>query len=1427
MPVRSTRSGRVVRSSSDKQSKLDALELLARQRRGEKVDLGVKEDEPLFDEVDEEEYKRNRKGGFVVDAGSDDEYDSDDMDFIDDDDDIGEGESKRGKKRPKEKKSRAPEVDPRQKSMKSFLGGAGPSTSKAALPSFESGKKKPKVDEDDILSQMLFEVPSNRSSAITPKPKPSLSRLPTQSPVVQKSAQPSPKVSALSASQAMSSSRARRIKAEHDTPSKRQRISRSPPPASADDCFDDSMPELPSEVEPEDKSPSAIFKQMATQESISSAEHEENDESGIEAVPLDEDTKNNLEFLTNDDGKPYTRFYWLDCCEGQTPGTVYFFGRVNAITSKKYVSCCVIVKNVRRTVYLMISPNCTYDEAVGEFTHITAKKYQIRNFTCEKVTKKYSFSDDASIPLVSDYVKIVYPAGNNSLPAELKGETFCKVLNISQSPMEKLILELKLRGPCWMRLIEPVASTSPLTWTRIELVLESEQNLVVEPDASNLKAPYFCVLSLALQTHAHPTIAGRNDIVAISAMVNTTFYLDECLKRTNKASGHFVIMAKPSAAQKDPLRLPYDFDKQIKTFRRSRFELAESERDLLTNFMEKFSNLDPDIVVGHDLLNFDFETLVKQMVANKVGTWSKLGRFKRSTLVSTKKAFPYLFSGRVLCDIKKMAEELMQLRSYDLNELTSRILDRKRLDYDHASIVEAFRSSDGVIRMLSATWEDVDSIFSILVEMNIIPLALKITNITGNIFSRTLAAGRSERNEYLLLHAFHEENFICPEKRAPDWNKKGAGKSCRPTARGDEAAGEADEEGAEQQQQVVVGGRRKAAYTGGLVLEPKAGFYETCILLMDFNSLYPSIIQEFNICFSTVSVPSEGSDETAALVPSDSVATGVLPAQLRNLVDRRRRVKALMAQCKQPMQRTLLDIEQRALKLTANSMYGCLGFEYSRFCAKHLASLVTFKGREILMSTKALVESLGYDVIYGDTDSLMIDTKSGDYDEVMMKGQALKGDINRTFKLLEIDIDGLYRPLLLLKKKNYAGASVKKMPDGSLQTSIETKGLDSVRRDRAVVAKETGERVLSMLMESNGKDVCQIVEEIHAHLKELASSIGERRLANEKYLISKQLNKNPEEYRDTKGIGHVTIALRLNGDPRRAKKLRAGDVVDYVICLDGTKESANQRCYTLEEMLASGSEGQARLELDLEYYLCQQIYPAVARICDKLPFTNAYVIAEALGIESNSSLKIPRDSSEASKRDQLVSKGSARFNSCQPMEIHCPGCNNRELISQQIRKSPTSGKWEYSLASCTMCGFRMASRAKQVVVQVIGLIKRLTLGLYNSSFTCADCELTTRYVFGPMGDNDLLPLCHSCNSPMVAEMDDRRMDAQLNYYKFLLDIQNPSHEEANSRHLSEQATDELLDMYKRCHEQVLSALRMSFINTIDAQKVFNMVCSNR
>jgi DNA polymerase alpha subunit A len=280
-------------------------------------------------------------------------------------------------------------------------------------------------------------------------------------------------------------------------------------------------------------------------------------------------------------------------------------------------------------------------------------------------------------------------------------------------------------------------------------------------------------------------------------------------------------------------------------------------------------------------------------------------------------------------------------------------------------------------------------------------------------------------------------------------------------------------------------GRRKPQYLGGLVLEPKRGLYDKFVLLLDFNSLYPSIIQEFNICFTTVSFP--GSDAPYMLpMPQEQ---GKLPQVLAELVAKRKEVQELMERETNPFDQERLNIRQLALKILANSTYGCLGFSGSRFYAKPLAELITSKGREILQLTVSTVKNeLGMEVVYGDTDSIMVDSGQDDILKAREMASKVSKAISKSYELLELGVDGIYRPLLLLQKKKYAAVAVKCDAEGKITgQTLEKNGLDLVRRDWCVLSKEVGEKVLGFLMSSKPRE--EVIEQVHECLRKTADDI--------------------------------------------------------------------------------------------------------------------------------------------------------------------------------------------------------------------------------------------------------------------------------------------------------------------------------------------------
>ena len=226
---------------------------------------------------------------------------------------------------------------------------------------------------------------------------------------------------------------------------------------------------------------------------------------------------------------------------------------------------------------------------------------------------------------------------------------------------------------------------------------------------------------------------------------------------------------------------------------------------------------------------------------------------------------------------------------------------------------------------------------------------------------------------------------------------------------------------------------------------------------------------------------------------------GILPKLIATLVSRRREVKKLMKDKRAtPEQLATWEIKQLALKLTANSMYGCLGYTRSRFYARPLAMLTTHKGREILRDTKELAESTSLRVIYGDTDSVMINTNADNIEEAIKVGTAFKKSVNDRYKLLEIDIDNIFRRLLLHAKKKYAAINLQEI-DGKFVDKLEVKGLDMKRREYCALSKEASSRLLNEIL--SGEDPEVVVGKVHEYLRELSQQMREEKIPNQKYII--------------------------------------------------------------------------------------------------------------------------------------------------------------------------------------------------------------------------------------------------------------------------------------------------------------------------------------
>ena len=361
-------------------------------------------------------------------------------------------------------------------------------------------------------------------------------------------------------------------------------------------------------------------------------------------------------------------------------------------------------------------------------------------------------------------------------------------------------------------------------------------------------------------------------------------------------------------------------------------------------------------------------------------------------------------------------------------------------------------------------------------------------------------------------------------------------------------------------------GRRMRSYPGGLVLSPKKGVHSN-VAVIDFKSMYPSIIMKYNVSPDTIVKESGGDvdfyEELGIGVRRD--IKGILPEIVETLVRERDLVRKMMKEYPRdsPMYK-LLDSKQRILKILANTMYGYMGWIAARWYSFEGASLVTYLGRRTIRESIEKARELGLNIIYGDTDSVFIE-----YDEDRVN--SLLRWISE-YLGMEAKIDKVYRKVLFTEaKKRYAGLTV----DGR----IDIVGLEYVRRDWCELARETQYRFVKLVLEGASKN--RLLDEFRSIVNEIRSG----KVALDKFVIWEQITRDLSEYKAN--APHIAVARALS---RRGWRIRKGMFIGYVV-VKGDGPLYKRSVHYLEADMN---------KIDREYYIRNQILPVVARVVEPI-----------------------------------------------------------------------------------------------------------------------------------------------------------------------------------------------------------------------------------
>ncbi|MCK5107732.1 MAG: ribonuclease H-like domain-containing protein [Nanoarchaeota archaeon] len=567
-------------------------------------------------------------------------------------------------------------------------------------------------------------------------------------------------------------------------------------------------------------------------------------------------------------------------------------------------------------------------------------------------------------------------------------------------------------------------------------------------------------------------------------------------------------------------------------------EFVDGERELLLRFKEIVESYNPDIITGYFSDGFDMPYIHDRAEKYKIPL--NLGIDNSKLVVGNKDGKVARIKGIVHIDIYKFIKKIigptMDTQRFNLDSVAEELLGRKKEEVDLDTLAEAWDTCSPELERF-AYYNLVDSLLVYDLTEKVLPNIIELSKIVKILPFDGTRRGFSQLVESYLMYLTKEYKEIIPRKPSSH----------------------------------AVKGRIGKKYQGAFVVEPIPGMYED-IVVLDFRSLYPSIISSHNISEDALNI-----DEEGILVPGlkeeyrfSDKKKGFIPNVIDSLVSRRMRVKEIIKT--QEKKDAILLARSETLKLLANSLYGYYGFFGSRWYSWECAESITAWARYYIKDLIKKADEKGFKVIYGDTDSVFLLLNGKSIDDV----KNFTRQVNQTLPgTMELEYEGYFKRGIFVEAKSGSGGAKKKYALISSDNKIKITGFATVRRNWSNIAKKTQKHVLEILLKEN--DRAKVV----TYLRKVIDDLRNHKVSIEDVKITTQLQKHVEDYVQ---IGpHVAVAKRLQ---EKGFPVVVGMGIDYVI-IEG-KDMIRDRARTPEEL---GNE-----KYDATYYIDNQVLPAIESI---------------------------------------------------------------------------------------------------------------------------------------------------------------------------------------------------------------------------------------
>jgi DNA polymerase II len=533
-------------------------------------------------------------------------------------------------------------------------------------------------------------------------------------------------------------------------------------------------------------------------------------------------------------------------------------------------------------------------------------------------------------------------------------------------------------------------------------------------------------------------------------------------------------------------------------------ESFEDEKSLLERFKEIIHNYDPDIITGWNIIDFDFKILKEKFDYYNVDfnlgrtDWPGTIRLNSSFFKDSSLNLP----GRVVLDAMTLLRiSFIRLSDFKLQTAAEEILGESKLnvfdDVNKGKEIERLYKEE-TQKLVDYNLKDSELVIKILEKKGIIDMTIERSLLTGMQLDRVKSSIASLDNLY--IRETKKIGYVC---KTSDFKE------------------------------------RTARIKGGYVKDSTPGIYDY-IIVLDFKSLYPSIMRTFNIdplSFIPKELHKKYNEDEVITAPNGAKFKkeyGILPNLLQKLWEERDKAKKENNKEK-----------SYAIKITMNSFFGVLANPMCRFYSLDMANAITHFAQFIIKTSAEIVEKKGYNVIYGDTDSIFVETKSKNIEESQKIGSKIENFVNRywneyTKKIgvenkMELQFEKTYVRFMMPKirgtdigaKKRYAGLIIK---DG--KEKIDFTGLEFVRRDWTDVSKKFQLELLDKIFHK---------KEVFSYIKEFVDKL-KKGSYDDLLVYKKAIRKDLDKYTKTTPP-HVKAARKLD-------KITSS-IIAYVLTTDG------------------------------------------------------------------------------------------------------------------------------------------------------------------------------------------------------------------------------------------------------------------------------------